>query len=340
MSVGQTRSGNWYVQYRVPGFPSPMKEYYGRGEGGLFAAQHRQDEIKSGRVFTQQSLEGKDLYMDQLAQVYLDYLKTLGKTHNWLKMLVYLINDHYLPNLSHVEVDRLTIQDILKVAQRFMGNSLRTQNLYLDSLHAIFRFGLKHKLTTNDPMAGWVKHREPKRVVRLTVADLGLIYQHAEPYLQWILEVQWELGTRPGKSELFSIRWDDVDFEQGHIRVRGTKTRGADRIIPITDHFKDRLLKRRQEARTGFVIECRGHPISRCHHGLYNACRAAGITYPVRLYDLRHLSASTMLAGGADLKAVSKILGHSSTRMTADTYYHELKGEKERAMTCRPQPFL
>lgn len=305
----------------------------------MIAAKHRQDQIKGGRVFTRNSLEGKDLYMDQLSQLYLDYLKAMGKTPRWLKMLVYLINDHYLPVLTHVEVNHLTFQDIIVVANRFSSLAHRSQNLYMDSLHAIFRFGLKHKLTANDPMDGWVKHREAKRVVRLTVADLGLIYQHAEPYLQWILEVQWELGTRPGKSELFSIRWDDVDFDQSQIRVRGTKTRGADRIIPITDRFKARLLDRRQQAHTGFVIEFRGHPISRCHHGLYAACKAAGISYPVRLYDLRHLSASTMLAGGADLKAVSKLLGHSSTRMTADTYYHELKGEKERAVAFRPQPF-
>lgn len=340
MSIGQTRNGNWYVQYRVPGFRSPKKEYFGRGEGGLIAAQHRQDEIKAGKLYTPKSLEGKDLYFDQLAQIYLDSLKVQGRNHNWLKMLVYLINDHYLLVLSHVEVNQLTIQDIVNVAKRFSDNSLRTQNLYMDSLHAILRFGVKHKLTSNDPMDGWVKHREPKRVVRLTVADLARIHQHAQPHIQWILEVQWELGTRPGASELFSLRWDDVDFDSNQVRVRGTKTRGADRIIPITDSFKDRLVKRRQQALTGFVVEYQGHPISRCHHSLYAACKAAGISYPVRLYDLRHLSASTMLAGGADLKAVSKILGHSSTRMTADTYYHELKGEKERAVDCRPQPFM
>ena len=61
--------------------------------------------------------------------------------------------------------------------------------------------------------------------------------------------------------------------------------------------------------------------------------------YPVRLYDIRHLFASTMLANGGDLKAVSKLLGHSSTRMTADTYYHELQGEKERALSAKPQLF-
>jgi integrase len=48
------------------------------------------------------------------------------------------------------------------------------------------------------------------------------------------------------------------------------------------------------------------------------------------------LFATTILANGGDLKAVSKLLGHASTKMTADTYYHELKGEKVIALSRKP----
>jgi hypothetical protein len=46
---------------------------------------------------------------------------------------------------------------------------------------------------------------------------------------------------------------------------------------------------------------------------------------PIRLHDLRHGAASLMLAGGADIVLVSKRLGHSSIRITADTYSHLLE---------------
>ena len=42
----------------------------------------------------------------------------------------------------------------------------------------------------------------------------------------------------------------------------------------------------------------------------------------VRLHDLRHLYASLMLENGVDLKTVSTALGHSTIRVTADTYAH------------------
>jgi integrase len=42
----------------------------------------------------------------------------------------------------------------------------------------------------------------------------------------------------------------------------------------------------------------------------------------VRLHDLRHSYASLMLENGVDLKTVSTALGHSTIRVTADTYAH------------------
>jgi integrase len=41
---------------------------------------------------------------------------------------------------------------------------------------------------------------------------------------------------------------------------------------------------------------------------------------PIRLHDLRHGAASIAHAGGADIKTISKQLGHSSIAITADTY--------------------
>ncbi len=53
--------------------------------------------------------------------------------------------------------------------------------------------------------------------------------------------------------------------------------------------------------------------------------RAAGLRR-VRLHDLRHGRASLLLAAGVDLAVVSKMLGHSSITITADTYAHLLEG--------------
>ncbi|WP_235497572.1 tyrosine recombinase XerC [Frankia sp. R43] len=52
---------------------------------------------------------------------------------------------------------------------------------------------------------------------------------------------------------------------------------------------------------------------------------------PKRLHDLRHGSASIMLGEGIDITTVSKILGHSSTSMTGNTYAHLLRSTGQAA---------
>ena len=51
----------------------------------------------------------------------------------------------------------------------------------------------------------------------------------------------------------------------------------------------------------------------------------------IRLHDLRHGAASLRLAAGVPIEIVSKILGHSSIALTADTYSHLLRGVARQA---------
>lgn len=63
------------------------------------------------------------------------------------------------------------------------------------------------------------------------------------------------------------------------------------------------------------------------------AVRAAGITRPVRVHDLRHASASWALEGGASPEAVRQRLGHLSLRAT-ERYLHNLPGADRRALNA------
>ncbi len=336
MSVGVTGDGRWYCQYRQEDKPSPTKEYFGKGSQAKKAAEARDYQIKMEKKLGKDLSPRTCIYMDELAQMYIKTKKLEGRSINSLNTLKNLLNKHWLPKLCHKPVDELKYEDFLSLLEYYADKSVCTRNRYLDYLNAIIRWGIENEIVKNNPLKKWKKLSEPRRDVHLTVEDLRKIKDSSPPHLQWVLEVQWELGTRPGASELFSLRWLDVNFDDRWIRVRGTKTRQSDRIIPITESFRDRLLAKQQEATTEYILEYAGKQVKSCKRAFKAACRKASIAYPVRLYDIRHLFTSVMLSKGGDLKAVSRILGHSTTRMTANVYYHEMTGEKERALKLRP----
>ncbi|WP_344038492.1 tyrosine-type recombinase/integrase [Nocardioides kribbensis] len=51
-------------------------------------------------------------------------------------------------------------------------------------------------------------------------------------------------------------------------------------------------------------------------------CRTVGLPESVRVYDLRHFHASTLLDAGMSIKDVQERLGHANATMTLDRYWH------------------
>jgi integrase len=213
--------------------------------------------------------------------------------------------------------------------------SQTTINRYGDYLDAIFNYGIKTGMITKNPVKGRTKPKEKPRAVQLTVADIEKIMAVAQEHVKWAIEVCFNLGTRSGESELLALKWENVKFDKSEVLIYGRKTKEY-RVVPVTNGFLKKLEEMRAKAQTDCIIEYRGKPITNLRKGFRNACKKAGITYPVRFYDLRHLFATTMLANGADLAAVSKLMGHSRVTMTADVYYQYLQGEKERAVSLLP----
>jgi integrase len=60
----------------------------------------------------------------------------------------------------------------------------------------------------------------------------------------------------------------------------------------------------------------------------------------LRIHDLRHTAATLLLGNGADLKSVSRILGHASTVMTADLYGHVIDSHVFEASAKLPDLLL
>ena len=343
MSVYE-RDGRWGCAYTGPDNKRHDKSF-GRGPDAEAAAYAFDAAMKSRDIapVMQQPLGP---VLRQAVDSYLDHLRAQGKSQSHISNVQYmatsLLYKHFGPlmplDLINYADGIVPFINHMRTVPSKRTGAVRSQgsiNRYCCFLRTIFNYAVANGLMAHNPMTQWHKTKEPPRQFQITLEDVARIMEHADVHVRWAIEVCFNLGVRSGDSELLSLRWIDVDFIKKQVRVFGRKTQ-SHRIIPIKDAFLERLREMRAISRTEFIIEYRGKRVNRIQKAFRMACRRAGIEHSVRMYDLRHMFATYMLSNGADLAAVSKLLGHSSITMTANVYYQYLEGEKERAVTLLP----
>lgn len=138
-------------------------------------------------------------------------------------------------------------------------------------------------------------------------------------------------GLRRG--EILGLQRGDIDFDAGFIRIRRQLVRVKGQLIeqtPKSDAGR-RDVPIRAELLPALRAACRLlHPRARIvpvapetlNHRWRRLQVGEGITEPYRLHDLRHTCATQLIAKGCGLNIVQYILGHSSFKLTSDTYTH------------------
>ncbi len=142
-------------------------------------------------------------------------------------------------------VDRYTRRDARALVDHLLslGNKTATVRRRLQSLHAVFEYGLlEMEVDRRNPFSRLPIPREGQDIkVRgtFTVDQLGTIYADALNSMKdtrLILPILGETGAR--LAEIVGLRWDDVDLEARTIIIRPhamrpLKTRGSERLVPL-----------------------------------------------------------------------------------------------------------
>lgn len=147
-----------------------------------------------------------------------------------------------------------------------------------------------------------------------------------------ILECLYGTGMRV--SELTNLEKDRLVFEIGFIRVTGKGNK--ERLVPVGEVAQDAISHYLEEVRPLFLnpenpqkaknkifLNQRGGALTRMSvwNIVQKAAKDAGITKHVYPHIFRHSFATHLLEGGADLRAVQEMLGHSSI-LTTEIYTH------------------
>jgi len=184
-------------------------------------------------------------------------------------------------------------------------------------------------------------HRECREFVQavkavggpdLKMPDLGRISRPKERWLDAAETERLMTALRPDrrdhfiayrhmglrKSELGRIEKHDVSFELNHVRVRGTKSEGADRVIPMTPQVREVMERRCKLYAEGPLFPEPWLP-GNADRELRRAALRAGIG-PVSFNDLRRSFATELARNGTPSLHLAKLLGHSTTRMVEMVY--------------------
>jgi integrase/recombinase XerC len=130
-----------------------------------------------------------------------------------------------------------------------------------------------------------------------------------------LVELVYSAGLR--SQEAVDLNLADVDFEQEHVHVRGKG--GKERVVPLGEEASHRLAVYLREARPklargavdALFISARGRRLD-------TSTLRRLLPHPHRL---RHAFATHLLEGGADLRTIQELLGHSSLS-TTQMYSH------------------
>jgi integrase len=165
-----------------------------------------------------------------------------------------------------------------------------------------------------------------------------------------IFELALLTGMRP--EEYLALRWSDIDFEHGTATVRRAlvrhkkeftfeepKTHRSRRTIPLPKPMMQKLARhKREQAKQRFKAGCgwgcydlvfcsetgTPHSVPNLTYRYFRPILEKAELPRIRLYDLRHTCATLLLVANQHPKIVGERLGHSTTRLTMDTYSHVL----------------
>jgi len=259
---------------------------------------------------------------------------------------------HVEPSIGHVRLDKLEPAHLVALynAKRARGlspNSIR-------HMHAVIRRALAVAVRWRLIAVNVATLVDSPTVPHFEVEPLSIAEAHhlLAAARGDRMAARWAVGLALGlrQGETLGLWWEDVNFEEGFLRVRRTlqrpagagltftepKTARSRRVVALPPQLGDALREHRdQQSRereaagdcwkeTGCVFTTpAGGPIdpSNDYKAFRRLLRQAGLR-SVRLHDLRHTAASLLLAQNVPARVVMEVLGHSQISLTMNTYTH------------------
>ncbi len=239
-----------------------------------------------------------------------------------------MLRDVILPRLGRRKVEDIARSEVVKLHQS-LAKTPYSANRVLALLSKMFnlaeRWGVRPE--GSNPCRHVDKYPERRRERFLSGAELARLGEvlaaaersGAEP-LAVIAALRLLVLTGCRKSEILTLRWDDVDLERGSLHLPDSKT--GPKSVPLGAGAVEVLAGIPRVEGNPFVFpgERRGSHWVNVERSWRRLRSAAGFP-ELRVHDLRHSYAAIGAAAGLGLPVIGRILGHTQAS-TTQRYTH------------------
>ncbi len=259
---------------------------------------------------------------------YLLFLKTEKKLgDNTINSYMLDLEDFF--KTFNGSIESCTKKDILTYISSINGLEVSTVNRHISSLKSFFNYLVDESIIKVSPMEEVSSLKKAKKLPKyLSISEVNKLLNiplnsEFDYRNKAMLELMYATGLRV--SELVSIEYSNIDFENSIIRINGKGKK--ERIIPLGEvasyylkvylsDYRSKLLKRNTYNQV--FLNNHGKPITRqgFNYILENIRELTGITKEITPHVLRHSFATHLLEGGADIRSIQEMLGHENISTT------------------------
>ena len=244
------------------------------------------------------------------------------------------LSDFLTPkSISATKVRLNDLKDFITSISEILSET--SQSRIISAIKSFYKFLLIENLIQTDPSENLVSPKIGRKLPNvLTIEEINLIINSVESNNvgirnRAIIEIIYGCGLRV--SELTNLLLSNLFLKQGYIKIVGKGNK--ERLSPIgslaTDSLNDFLtnvrpgLKINNKFSDHVFINNRGTSLSRSmiFKMIKKYTLKANINKDISPHSLRHSFATHLVEGGANLRAVQEILGHSSIT-TTEIYTH------------------
>jgi integrase len=278
--------------------------------------------------FVHEKVKLKDLFNDYLTMRSDPSTPQHYNNVLWTNTMMEFFGDIHVHELTSEHIEKYRIHRLRE------GLKKTSVNREYRLLKAILNKGIEWGKCTKNPVVRVKAYseKESERVRYLETHEKVRLMEACPLPTQRL--VYFALNTGMRKSEILNLCWKDVDFNLNLATIKRSKSKKP-RHIPLNSEVINML--KSMPSISEFVF---GNENGKAKWTLYRkkfekAVKDADIT-DFHFHDLRHCFASDLVMKGVDLKTVSELLGHSTTKMT-ERYAHLSPAHKRVAVEMLPK---